>query len=128
MEDAARTRSRRRLAKLAWVLDAQIKLPVLGTRVGLDSLLGLVPGLGDAITAGLSCYIVIEAGRMGVPKRKLAAMVLRILLDFTAGSVPVAGDLFDVFYKSNVRNLRSIGIVPHGRSEETGVSAETPAG
>ena len=128
MEDAARTRKRRRLAKLAWVLDAQIKLPVPGTRVGLDSLLGLVPGLGDAITAGLSCYIVIEAGRMGVPKRKLAAMVLRILLDFTAGSVPVAGDLFDVFYKANVRNLRSIGIVPHGGGEETGVSAETPAG
>lgn len=111
MDDDAKARRRRRLAKLAWLLDAQIKLPGVSTRIGLDAILGLVPGLGDVITAGLSCYIVIEAGRMGVSKRKLAAMVLRILLDFAAGSVPVAGDLFDVFYKANVRNLRSIGIV-----------------
>lgn len=105
-------RTRRRLAKLAWILDARLRVPVLGTRVGLDSLLGLVPGVGDVVTAGLSLYIVIEAARLGTPKRKLIAMMLRLVLDLVAGTVPVAGDLFDVFYKANVKNLRSIGIHP----------------
>mgnify|MGYP006269428995 CR=1 FL=1 len=105
-------RSRQRLAKLAWLLDAQFEVPKLGVRVGLDGLLGLVPAVGDAISVGLSLLILIEAARMGTRKRKLATMAARLLLDFAVGSVPVAGDVFDVFYKANLKNLRSIGIEP----------------
>jgi hypothetical protein len=92
--------------QLTALLDDFIRIPVLGIRVGLDPILGLVPVVGDLISAGTSLLILSAFIRHGVPKRLIARMVLNILLDLALGAVPVVGDLFDVFFKANRRNMR----------------------
>lgn len=96
----------RRLRKLANLMDAAIELPIVKRRIGLDSLIGLVPGIGDLATVGVSAYIVREAWMMGVPKTKLAKMVGNLGIDFVTGTVPVVGDLFDIAFKANLKNLK----------------------
>jgi hypothetical protein len=91
---------------LATLLDAAIGIPGTRWRIGLDSLLGLVPAVGDALAALLSAYLVFEAARLGVSKGTLVRMVCNIVLDLGLGSVPVAGDVFDFLYKANQRNVR----------------------
>jgi hypothetical protein len=95
----------RRLRSLSHWLDSAIGIPGTKYRVGLDPLLGLLPGGGD--TAGLlfSAYIVMEAARMGASKSTLGSMAVNILLDTLLGVVPIVGDLFDVAWKSNVKNI-----------------------
>lgn len=103
-----RDRQERRLARLrllAWWLDDWFRVPWTRWRFGLDGLIGLVPGAGDAVTAALAGYIVVEAWRLGVPRRLLARMALNVGIDLAVGAVPVAGDLFDFGWKSNRRNL-----------------------
>jgi hypothetical protein len=95
-----------RLQRLAYLLDDRFRIPGTGYRVGLDGLIGLVPGVGDAVTTLLSLYIVLEARRLGVPLTKLGRMGFHVGVDALLGSVPLLGDLFDVAYKSNRRNLR----------------------
>ena len=73
--------------------------------MGLDSIIGLVPGIGDAITALISAYIVLEAWRFGLPRPVIMRMVSNILIDAAIGAVPVLGDLFDVAWKANMRNV-----------------------
>lgn len=107
--------ARRRLSRLAWALDAQFRVPVLGVRFGLDSLIGLIPGVGDFLTAGISLYIVYQAGRLGASKRLRLVMLGNVLIDAVAGTIPGVGDAFDVLFKANVRNLRLLGITPTGR-------------
>ncbi len=97
----------RRLRRLAWLLDSAIRLPG-GFRIGLDGLIGLVPGVGDLLGAVLSSYIVIEAARMKVGGSVLMRMVGNIALELGVGLVPVAGDLFDFAFKANTRNVRLI--------------------
>ena len=96
---------RARLKRLAWLLDSAIPLPG-GYRIGLDGLIGLVPGLGDVIAALLSSYIVVEAARLRVPASVLLRMGLNVALELIIGAVPVAGDLFDFAFKANERNVR----------------------
>lgn len=86
-------------------MDQCIVLPS-GYRIGLDPILGLVPGLGDVVTSLVSCYLVYECALLGLPKRILFRMLGNIAVESLAGSFPVIGDLFDVFWKSNMRNLR----------------------
>jgi hypothetical protein len=95
-----------RLQRLAYLLDDRFRIPGTGYRVGLDGLIGLVPGVGDAVTTLLSLYIVLEARRLGVPLTKLGRMGFHVGVDALLGSVPLLGDLFDVAYRSNRRNLR----------------------
>ncbi len=95
----------RRLRRLAWLLDSAIPLPG-GFRIGLDGLIGLVPGVGDLLAALLSSYIVIEAARMNVAGSVLMRMVGNIALELGIGLVPVAGDLFDFVFKANMRNVQ----------------------
>jgi hypothetical protein len=95
----------RRMHAVARLLDDGIELPVVGVRVGLDPLLGVIPVAGDSLTAVLGSYILLESARLGVSWTTLARMVLNILLDVAVGSVPVVGDLFDVFFRSHRRNL-----------------------
>ncbi len=97
----------KRLRKLAWLLDNAIRLPG-GFRIGLDGVIGLVPGIGDLLAALLSSYIVIEAARMKVGGSVLMRMVGNIALELGIGLVPVAGDLFDFVFKANTRNLQLI--------------------
>ena len=95
-----------RLDFIATLLDSAFVIPGTGRTIGLDGLLRLVPGAGDALSTVLSAYIVWQACRLGVPLHKLAQMVGNIALDTLVGATPFAGTLFDVFYKANRRNLR----------------------
>jgi len=103
----AQARVRQRLRRLAWLLDNSIRLPG-GYRIGLDGILGLVPGVGDLVAALLSSFIVVEAARLRVPGSVLLRMVSNIGLELGIGIVPVVGDLFDLFFKANLRNVRLI--------------------
>lgn len=86
-------------------MDSSIRLPG-GFRIGVDGLIGLVPGVGDLAAAGASFYIVAQAARVGVPASALARMVLNVLLDTVIGAIPVLGDVFDFAFKANLRNAR----------------------
>ena len=95
-----------RLDRLATLLDARWRLPLLGWRFGLDSLIGLVPGLGDAAGGLLSAWLILRARRLGAPDRVLAMMAGNVVLDVVVGSVPVLGDILDIGLKANRRNAR----------------------
>ena len=86
-------------------MDDLFRVPVLGWRFGLDALIGLVPGLGDTSTALVSFYILANAVRYGVPKITLLRMGLNIGIDYAVGSLPLVGDVFDAWWKSNQMNL-----------------------
>lgn len=97
--------SLQRLRKLSRLLDNAIGIPGTSFRVGLDPILGLVPGAGDFLGTALSAYIVIEAARIGLPRGALGRMVLNIFLEGVVGAIPVVGDLFDFAWKANTRNI-----------------------
>ena len=97
--------ARRRLAQLAWLLDNSIPLPGTRFRIGLDPLIGLVPGLGDLLGVLLSSYIVREAARLGAPPSVLTRMAFNVALEGLVGLVPVVGDIFDAAWKANQRNF-----------------------
>ncbi len=94
--------------RLARVLDAAVTIPGTNIRVGLDALIGLVPGIGDAIGAALSGWIVLAAARMGLPKSVVARMLLNLGIDTVVGAIPVLGDLFDIVFRANTRNVELI--------------------
>ena len=102
---AAEHRAVERLRALAYLLDDRFAIPGTRYRIGLDGLVGLVPGIGDAVTTVLALYIVFEARRLGVPLTKLGRMGVNVGLDAVLGAVPLVGDLFDVAWKANRRNL-----------------------
>ena len=87
-------------------MDEAVHVPVLGTRVGLDALLGLVPVAGDLVSAAIGLYIVAQARELGASRWLQARMVGNLLLDAAIGAVPVAGDLADVYFKAHRRNLK----------------------
>ena len=91
--------------RLGWLLDDVFRVPVLGWRFGLDALIGLIPGSGDSGTALASFYILASAVRHGVPKITLLRMGMNIGFDYLLGSLPVVGDVADVFWKSNQKNI-----------------------
>lgn len=94
-----------RLRRLARLMDDQFELPIVKVRVGLDPIIGLVPGGGDWVTWVVSVYIIWEAIRMGTPVRVLLRMALNVTVDLVAGYVPGVGDLADVVIKANRRNV-----------------------
>lgn len=108
--DFARPRSRReriaRIDALATLLDTAILIPGTDIRFGLDALIGLVPGIGDAITTAMSLFIVHEARQLGAPAHVIARMLANVALDGVVGAVPLVGDAFDVMWRSNKRNMR----------------------
>lgn len=106
MNTTDKDKTRKSLERLAWYLDSSIPLPGLNARVGLDALIGLVPGVGDTIGALLSSYILSQAARLGAPKSVLLKMAFNIALDAAVGALPVLGDVFDVVWKANQRNVQ----------------------
>ena len=98
-------RVERRLDRLATALDSAFVVPGLGFRFGADSILGLVPGVGDAISLGLSGWLLLEAKRLGAPASMLTRMAGNLAVDAVVGSVQIAGDVFDIFFKANRRNM-----------------------
>src|SRR5438046_2681126 len=95
----------KRTRALARALDTAIGVPGTNVRLGLDAILGLIPGAGDVVTGALSGYIVLVAVRGGAPRPVVWRMLGNIGIDTLVGSVPVFGDLFDVAYKSNIKNV-----------------------
>lgn len=93
-----------RLRQLARLLDSAIPLPG-GYRIGLDGLIGLIPGIGDALTACAAAWIVIRGAQMGASTSMLVRMMWNIILEVVVGIVPVVGDLFDFAWKANDRNI-----------------------
>jgi len=93
------------LERLSWLMDDFFRVPVLGWRVGLDAIFGLVPSLGDTASALVSFYILAAGVRYRAPKITLLRMGLNVGLDYLFGSLPLVGDLFDAWWKSNQRNL-----------------------
>ena len=110
-----------KLRRISRLLDNAISIPGTKIRFGLDPILGLLPGGGDTITGGMAAYIVVEAARMGVPREILGKMVGNIIIDSFAGTIPVVGDLFDVGWKANVKNMElleeHIDIAELGKSD-----------
>lgn len=95
----------RRLRRLSYLLDNAIPIPGTRYRVGLDPILGLLPGAGDFLGTALSAYIVLEAARIGLPRASLIQMVTNIIFETVLGSVPVLGDVVDATWKANTKNL-----------------------
>ena len=97
-----------RLRKVAWRMDALFYIPRTNISVGLDNILGLIPVVGDALTALPSLWLINEARKLGASPGTLAYMPLNTVLDFFVGMVPVIGDIFDVLYNANIRNYRAL--------------------
>jgi hypothetical protein len=95
-----------RLRTLARVMDDAVRVPGTNIRVGLDALIGLVPGVGDVAGGAATAYTIMAAERMGAPKAVLVRMVWNVLVDTVVGSVPFLGDLFDIGFKANRRNVQ----------------------
>src|SRR6266576_1321116 len=93
------------LERLGWLMDDLIRVPGLGWRFGLDAIVGLIPGFGDTATSVVSVYVLVAAVRYRVPKVTLLRMGLNIGIDYLLGSLPVVGDLFDAWWKSNQMNV-----------------------
>jgi hypothetical protein len=94
-----------RLRRLAWLIDAALRIPGTRFRFGLNGIIGLPPWFGDAALAVLSLYFVVEALRLGAPRKVLGRMMLNIAVELALGAVPVIGDVFDMVWKANLRNV-----------------------
>lgn len=109
------------LVELSQWMDTKFQIPGLNLRFGLDALLGLIPGLGDAVTFLVSCYVLSAAANLGVPRITIARMGTNVLVDLVMGCVPLLGDLFDVAWKANTRNVellrRTLEATPHARRQ-----------
>ena len=95
----------RRMRSLSTLLDNAIRVPGTSIGLGIDPILGLIPGGGDILGGVLSIYIVFEAFKLGLPRETLITMVSNIALETITGTVPVFGDIFDVAWKANVKNV-----------------------
>lgn len=95
----------KRIRRIARLLDTAIGIPGTKFRIGLDPILGLIPGGGDLISGGISLYMIYLATRFGLAKEEIGKMLLNVGIETVAGSVPLIGDLFDAYFKANMRNL-----------------------
>lgn len=112
-----------RLQRVAWLLDAAFRIPGTQQRFGLDALIGLIPGVGDALGALLSTYIIVEAARRGASVWMVTRMLGNVAVETIIGAIPLLGDLFDVVFKANMRNLALLG-----DTLERGAPARDPQG
>lgn len=94
--------------RLSRLLDSQFRLPGVPFRFGLDGLIGLIPGIGDAVTGVMGLYALSIARQLGLPAGAQAKMIYNIAVDFVLGSVPLVGDLFDFAFHAHRRNWRII--------------------
>ncbi len=91
--------------RLAWLLDNSIRIPIINYRIGLDAIIGLIPGFGDLAGLLISSVIVLQAVRLGVPRATVTRMLFNITLEATIGVIPIFGDIFDATFKANTRNM-----------------------
>lgn len=95
----------RRAVGIARLMDTAVRLPIIGVRIGADLVLGLIPAIGDVAGSLIGLFIIDEARRLGLPGHKLARMAANLGVDAACGTVPLIGDLFDVYFKSHRRNV-----------------------
>ena len=94
-----------RIGRVTLVLDELVSVPGTGIKVGLDPLIGLIPVAGDAFAALIGSWVILEASRFGIPKVVLGRMIANMVVDLGIGAIPLVGDLYDVAFRSNSRNL-----------------------
>ncbi len=94
-----------RLRVIAKFMDSGWGIPFTKVRFGADAVAGLIPGFGDAGAALVSLYIVLEARKLGAPNHLLVKMLANVAIDTGLGTIPVVGDIFDVLFKSNIKNI-----------------------
>ena len=99
---------RKRIETLELLLERSFTIPGINRPVGLDAIVGLVPVVGDVMTAVMGAYIIWEARNLGMPKWKLWRMMGNLGVDTALGAIPLVGDAFDFLFRSNTRNLRII--------------------
>ncbi|MEO8296104.1 MAG: DUF4112 domain-containing protein [Gemmatimonadota bacterium] len=113
-----------RIRRLAWLLDNSIPIPGTSVRIGLDPIVGLIPGLGDLAGAFFSGYIVVAAAKLGASRSTIFRMLWNVLIELVIGMVPVVGDLFDAGWKANAKNIalleRSLENNPLSTSRDRG--------
>ena len=97
-----------RIKWLADLFDDRFRLPFTGRRFGLDGILGLIPGFGDAATGAVSLYLAAEAWRLGMPLNAILRMGMNVGIDTLLGAIPLVGDLFDFAWKANQKNVRLV--------------------
>ena len=105
MNQTKQLKNLKRIRRIANLLDSAIGIPGTKWRIGLDPILGLIPGGGDLITAGISAYIIYLSARFGLGKKEIGKMVKNVALETILGSFPLIGDIFDAYFKANLRNL-----------------------
>ena len=105
MNNIERLATLNRIRKLSRLMDTAIGIPGTKFRIGLDPIIGLVRGAGDIVDTAFSAYLIYLATRFNIPQKTLGKMVYNIGLEAVVGSVPLVGDIFGAFYKSNMRNL-----------------------
>lgn len=98
----------RRMEVMAKLLDNAFAIPGTNQRVGIDAIIGLVPGFGDVATTLLSSYVIWEARNLGVSRVALGRMLSNLAIHATIGAIPIVGDLFDAFFRVNQRNMRIV--------------------
>jgi Domain of unknown function (DUF4112) len=106
MNDLEKLQTLKKLERLARLMDTAWGIPFTRWRFGFDSVAGLIPGAGDALNLGVSLYTLILARKLGAPNSVLLRMAANAGVDFGVGSIPVVGDIFDLYFKSNTRNLK----------------------
>ncbi|OKH37175.1 hypothetical protein NIES2119_14455 [[Phormidium ambiguum] IAM M-71] len=94
-----------RIRKFTYLMDSAFRIPVIGFRFGLDPIVGLIPGAGDIVSTAFSAYLIYLAARFRLPPQIFRQMIFNVALEAVIGTVPLVGDIFDAFYKSNIRNL-----------------------
>lgn len=105
MNTVERLATLNRIRRLSRLMDTSIGLPGTKFRIGIDPIVGLIPGAGDLISTAFSAYIIYLAARFNIPGEDLKKMLWNVGLEAAVGTVPFIGDIFDAFYKSNIRNL-----------------------
>jgi hypothetical protein len=103
-----RSDSVRRMEAVAYILDLAFVFPGTNQRIGLDAIIGLVPGFGDIVTTLLSSYVIWEARQLGLSRFAIGRMLGNLAIHATVGSIPVIGDVFDAFFRVNQRNMRIV--------------------
>ena len=114
-----------RLRRLSYTLDNAFTVPVINYRVGWDAIIGLIPGIGDAVTLLPSGYLIYQAHQLGAPRPLLVRMMVNVGLEALIGTIPLIGDIFDAVWKANARNLamleRHLGMADTKKSSTGGL-------
>ena len=111
----------RRMEMMAKLLDNAFIIPGTRQRVGIDAIIGLIPGLGDVATTLLSSYVIWEARNLGVSRIAIGRMLSNLAIHATVGAIPIVGDIFDAFFRVNQRNMRIVHAQRRRRPDGTDV-------